>query len=74
MKVLKLNAVMEKTGLGRTKVYELQAAGKFPRSISLDSRSVGWLESEVEEWIQERLDARNAVMSRTVYPAFRSVD
>lgn len=64
MRVLKLKEVMEKTGLGRTKVYELQAEGRFPKSISLDGRAVGWLENEVEDWLQERVDVRNAAMNR----------
>lgn len=73
MRVLKLKDVMEKTGLGRTKVYELQAEGRFPKSISLDGRAVGWLENEVEDWLQERVDVRNAAMNRQKPTTFRLV-
>ncbi len=53
--VLRLPQVRRRTGLSRSALYALQAAGKFPRSISLGARSVGWLETEVNAWIAERV-------------------
>jgi prophage regulatory protein len=29
--------------------------GKFPNKINLGSRAVGWISSEVNEWIEERI-------------------
>lgn len=31
---------------------------KFPARIQLGANSVGWIESEVEEWIAKRIEAR----------------
>ena len=41
-------------GLSRAMVYRLEAAGKFPRRRKLGENSVGWLRSEVEEWLKSR--------------------
>ena len=51
MKVIRLQQVMEMTGLGRSTVYKYVSGNWFPKPIPLGGRSVGWLESEVKEWI-----------------------
>lgn len=33
---------------------------KFPKTISLGKRSVGWVESEINDWIQDRIDESRA--------------
>jgi prophage regulatory protein len=59
MKVIRLAQVMESTGLGRSTIYKYITAGKFPAPLKLSERCVGWLESEVQQWIQSRLDIRS---------------
>lgn len=46
--------------LSRSTIYALMAAGKFPRSIPLGERSIGWLESDIQDWIDSRIAASNA--------------
>lgn len=53
--ILRLPALKARTGLSRSTIYLLIAQGSFPRQIKLGARSVGWLEEEVERWIQERI-------------------
>lgn len=60
MKVVRLQQVMEMTGLGRSTIYKYMSESWFPKPISLGGRSVGWLESEVSEWILERIAERDA--------------
>ena len=60
MKILRLKDVLETTGLARATVYKLMADGVFPKSISLGERCVGWLESEVQEWILAKIEERDA--------------
>jgi prophage regulatory protein len=60
MKILRLKAVMERTGLGRSSIYKFIAAGTFPKPISLGERAKGFVEAEVEEWIKARVMARDA--------------
>ncbi|ALY86943.1 AlpA family transcriptional regulator [Pseudomonas aeruginosa] len=59
MKVIRLQQVMEMTGLGRSTVYKYVSENWFPKPISLGGRSVGWLESEVKEWILDRIEERD---------------
>jgi prophage regulatory protein len=59
MKVIRLTQVKESTGLGRSTIYKYIAEGKFPAPLQLSERCVGWLESEVQQWIQTRADMRN---------------
>jgi len=55
--ILRLNATLAKTGLSRSVLYSEISKGNFPKQISLSERSVGFLESEVENWIDERVKA-----------------
>ena len=55
-KILRLPAVIDKTGLSRATIYLKISKKAFPSPISLGERSVGWLESEVEAWIQRQID------------------
>lgn len=60
MKILRLPEVIDMTGLSRSTIYVLIGKEKFPTSISLSARSVGWIEQEVEEWIQKRVEISRA--------------
>lgn len=55
--ILRLPDVQRRTGLGKTHIYELMEAKAFPESVSLGGRIKGWVDSEVETWIQERIRA-----------------
>lgn len=56
-RILRLPLVRERTGLSRSSIYLRISEGRFPRPISLGERAVGWLESEVTEWLKERIEA-----------------
>ena len=58
--IKRLNGVISMVGLSRSTIYSLMAADKFPKSISLGARSVGWLESDIQAWIDSRITASNA--------------
>ena len=57
MRILRRKSVQEKTGLSRSSLYALEAAGNFPKSIQLGPRAIGFLESEIDKWIAERVAA-----------------
>lgn len=60
MRILRLKDVMSITGLGRSSIYKFINDGAFPKSINLGGgRAVGWLASEIEEWIVERVKERD---------------
>ena len=58
--VLRLPAVIRMTGLQRSTIYRMETARRFPRRIKLGLRAVGWMESEVREWLAMRAEARQA--------------
>jgi len=60
MRILRLKDVMATTGLARSTVYKFISEGAFPKPIPLGGKSVGWLESEIQEWIAEKIEARNS--------------
>jgi prophage regulatory protein len=53
--ILRLPAAKARTGLSRSTIYALVARGEFPKQISLSSRAVGWMASEVDAWLQARI-------------------
>ena len=63
VRILKLKEVLTRTGLGKTTLYMLISNGDFPQQIPLGLRAVGWLESEVDAWILEKIESRNRVTS-----------
>lgn len=62
---LRLADVKQRTGLSRSTIYLNISQGTFPRNINLGSRSVAWLESEVEGWMQGRIEQRSIKPSAT---------
>lgn len=55
-KILRRKEVCNCVGLSYTSVFRLERTGRFPSRIRLSpmGRSVGWLESEIFQWIAER--------------------
>jgi len=58
-RLLRLPAVLDRTGSNATEIYEQMKAGTFPRSVPIGKRTVGWLEDEVDKWISDRVTARD---------------
>ena len=66
---IRLPEVLSRTGYGRTSIYRKMEDGSFPRSVKLDgppinpeafdSRAVAWIEDEVEQWIESRIEERD---------------
>ncbi|MGD0098373.1 MAG: AlpA family transcriptional regulator [Terracidiphilus sp.] len=63
-KILRLPVILDRTGLSRSTVYQRVAEGKFPRTVSLGTRAVGWIETEVEEWIARQIEASRELCVR----------
>ena len=53
--ILKLPSVVTRTGLSRSSIYKKISEGAFPAPISLGSRSVGWVESEIEDYLLKQI-------------------
>ena len=61
MRLIKLKEVMDCTGLGRSTIYNYIADKTFPKPVSLGLRAVAWVESEVQDWIKERIEERDVL-------------
>ena len=58
-KLIKLQDVIALTGLSRSHLYALAQKGLFPKQVKLTARSSAWVASEVQEWIESRIQARD---------------
>ncbi len=61
MNILRLNAVLQRTGLSRTSIYRAVSNHKFPRPIKLGPRATGWIETEIDEWLEQKKDEREVM-------------
>jgi prophage regulatory protein len=60
MRVLRKGQVKDKSGLSFATIDRKERAGEFPARIQLGNRAIGWLEGEVDAWIEKRLAERDA--------------
>lgn len=58
MKLLKLKDIIAMTSLSKASVYRQMKDGKFPASVKIGPRSVAWVSSEIELWIEEKINFR----------------
>lgn len=55
--ILRLPAVKNRTGLSRSSIYLRMTNNDFPASVSLGGRAVGWVEEDINNWLEEKIDA-----------------
>ncbi|WP_406626312.1 helix-turn-helix transcriptional regulator [Acidovorax sp. SDU_ACID1] len=60
MKILRLPEVISRTGLPRSTLYLYIKQNQFPKQVKIGVRSVGWIRTEVEEWLFQRKEQRDA--------------
>ena len=58
-KILKAKQVAEEINVSVPQIYKLVSLGRFPKPIKLGERGSGWLTSEIDAWLQSRVDARD---------------
>ena len=63
-RIIRMNEVVAKVRLAPSTIYELQTSTppKFPKSFKIveGGRAAGWLESEIDAWVEERSNERSA--------------
>ncbi len=60
MNILRLPEVRQRTGRSRSRIYADVQAGTFPKPINIGPRAIGWIQSEVDDWIAARIAEREA--------------
>lgn len=51
-RILRINTVLERTGLSRSTLYRKIQEGSFPRQVRIAARCAGWRESSLKEWLK----------------------
>ena len=59
MRILKAKQVAEEINVSVPQVNKLVSLGRFPKPIKLGERGSGWLTSEIDAWLQSRVDVRD---------------
>ncbi len=59
--ILRRKQVEARTGLARSTIYDRIKVGTFPAPISLGEKAVGWIESEIDAWLQAQIDKSRKV-------------
>ena len=55
-KILRLPDVIERVGFSRSTIYDFIAKGRFPEPIHIGIRAVGWLDSDINDWITQQVN------------------
>ena len=58
IRILRLPEVCQVTGLKRAMIYRLQQRKSFPQSVKITDHAVGWINAEVQAWLEQRVAAR----------------
>ena len=61
MKILREPEVLKRVPYSSMQIRRLEAAGVFPRRVKLSpsGTAVGWIESEIDTYIEERVAERD---------------
>jgi prophage regulatory protein len=59
--ILRRKQVEARVGLRRSTLYQRISEGSFPAPVGLGARAVGWLESEITDWLNNRIAERREV-------------
>jgi prophage regulatory protein len=63
--LLRRKDVEARTGLKRSKIYQLMTEGTFPSQVKLGvGSSVAWVDSEIEDWIQRQIDNGRNILTK----------
>jgi prophage regulatory protein len=63
-RILRLKAVLERTGLSRSTLYRKIEGGTFPRQVRISERCIGWRESDLERWLRDPMYYRRTGSGR----------
>jgi prophage regulatory protein len=63
---LRRKQVETRTGLSRSTIYQYIKDGAFPKPVPLGPRAVGWLESDVSDWIAARVKSARSSSGQAV--------
>ena len=51
-RILRIKAVLARTGLSRSTLYRKIQSGTFPKQVQISIRCAGWRESAINAWLR----------------------
>ncbi len=57
-RIIGLRELLDRVPYGRVQIWRLERQGRFPRRIRIGPRRIGWLETEIDDWIRSRVNER----------------
>ncbi|MBJ3763831.1 AlpA family phage regulatory protein [Maribius pontilimi] len=57
-RIIRLNTVLDRTGLSRSTIYRKIAEGTFPAQLRISVHGAGWRESEISRWVEDPMGWR----------------
>jgi prophage regulatory protein len=60
MQLISILTVSNQTGISRRSIYNLLSKNQIPKPVQLTSRRVGWVQSEIDAWIEEKIGERDS--------------
>jgi prophage regulatory protein len=65
-RILRLKQLIDRIGLGRSTIYDRMDTqsprydATFPKPIKLGAAAIGWIDSEITTWLEQRMSAKEA--------------
>ena len=61
-RAIRFHELAEKKGIPYTRVHiaRLEKAGLFPKHFNLGTKTIAWVEAEVDDWLATRINSRQA--------------
>jgi prophage regulatory protein len=56
LKLIRIDELVERTGLSRTTIWRLTRAAQFPAPLKLSKQRRSWIEAEVAEWLRMKFE------------------
>ena len=71
---IRLPEVKQITGLSRSSIYLRIEEGTFPRQIALGGRAVAWIDSEIRQWVSDRIAQSRPTGADSHHEIFRKME
>jgi len=64
-RIIRWPELHKRIGLSRSQIHNLVAKGLFPAQIKLSDRASGWLESQVNDWLEQKIKNQEQLNNKT---------
>lgn len=62
--LIRIDEVQRRTGYSKAWLYRIINLNRFPKPVKIGSRAIAFVESEVDEWIEQRISERDSLSAR----------